>query len=120
MALSDVPDDGVELDGFVLVDEVRLVDPLHVPVGRDGDDAQLVGAHEFRGFCFRGAGHAGEFAVHAEVVLQRHRGEGLVLGLDFDAFFGFDRLVHALVVAAAGENTAGVLVDDEHFAVRMT
>ena len=59
----------------------------------------------------------GELAVHAEVVLQRDRGQGLVFGLDLDAFFGLDRLVHAFVVAAAGEDAPGVFVDDQDFAV---
>ena len=32
------------------------------------------------GFRHGGAGHAGELLVHAEVVLERNRGERLVLG----------------------------------------
>ena len=49
----------------------------------------------------RGAGHAGELLVEAEVVLQRDRGEGLVLLLDLHAFLRLDRLVEALRPAAA-------------------
>ncbi len=37
--------------------------------------------------------------------------------LDFDALFGLDGLVHALVVATSVQNTAGEFVDDEHFTV---
>ena len=62
-------------------------------------------------------GHAGELVVEAEEVLQGDRGEGLVLVLDLHPFLGLDRLVHALVVAAAGEDAAGVLVDDQDLAV---
>ena len=57
------------------------------------------------------------FVVEAEVVLQRDGGEGLVLGLDRHALLRLDRLVDALVVAAADQDAAGVLVDDEHLAV---
>ena len=52
------------------------------------------------------------FVVEAEVVLQRDGGEGLVLGLDLHALLRLDRLVDALVVAAADQDAAGVLVDD--------
>ena len=62
-------------------------------------------------------GHAGELVVHAEVVLQRDRGEGLVLLLDLHALLGLDRLVQALGPAPALEDAAGELVDDLHLAV---
>ena len=63
------------------------------------------------------AGHAGELVVHAEVVLQGDRGEGLVLLLDLHALLGLDRLVQALGPAPALEDAAGELVDDLHLAV---
>ena len=63
------------------------------------------------------AGHAGELVVHAEVVLEGDRGEGLVLLLDLHALLGLDRLVEALGPAAALEDAAGELVDDLHLAV---
>ena len=59
----------------------------------------------------------GELLVQPEVVLQGDRGEGLVLLADLHTLLGLDRLVQALVVAAAREHAAGVLVDDEHLAV---
>ena len=55
--------------------------------------------------------------VHAEVVLQRDRGERLVLLLDAHALLGLDRLVQALRPAPALEDAAGELVDDLHLAV---
>ncbi len=51
--------------------------------------------------------------VETEVVLQRNRGQRLVLSLDFHAFLGLNRLVHAVVVAAPGQHAARVLVDDQ-------
>ena len=117
MAADDVVDDGGELRLLGAVDEVGLVLADHGPVRRDRHDAQLVDRVQLGRLGLGGAGHAGELAVHAEVVLQGDRGEGLVLVLDVDALFGLDRLVHALVVAAAGQEAAGVLVDDEDLAV---
>ena len=115
--LDDVVDDRVELGLLGAVDEVGLVLADHRAVGRDRHDAQLVDRVQLGGLGLGRAGHAGELAVHAEVVLEGDRGEGLVLVLDLDALLRLDRLVHALVVAAAGEHAAGVLVDDEDLAV---
>ena len=64
-----------------------------------------------------GTGHARELVVEPEVVLQRDRGQRLVLGLDLDVLLGLDGLVHALVVAAADEHATGELVDDDDLAV---
>ena len=63
------------------------------------------------------AGHAGELLVHAEVVLQGDGGQRLVLLADGHVLLGLDGLVQALGVAAALEDAAGELVDDEHLAV---
>ena len=86
-------------------------------VGRDRHDAELVDLVELGGLGHRRTGHAGELVVEAEEVLQGDRGERLVLVLDLHPLLGLDRLVHALVVAAAGEDAAGVLVDDQDLAV---
>ena len=86
-------------------------------MGRDRHDADVVDLVELGRLGLRRTGHAGELAVEPEVVLQGDRGEGLVLLLDLDALFGLDRLVHALVVAAAVQDAAGELVDDEDLAV---
>ena len=106
-----------ELRVLGLVDEVGLVGADHRLVGRDRHDAELVDLVELGGLGHGRTGHAGELVVEAEEVLQGDRGEGLVLLLDLHALLGLDRLVHALVVAAAGEHAAGVLVDDEDLAV---
>ncbi len=61
--------------------------------------------------------HAGELAVHAEVVLKGDRGERLVLALDRDVLLGLDRLVQAVGPAPSRHEPAGKLVDDDHLAV---
>ena len=86
-------------------------------VGRDRHHGEAVGVHQLGGLGLGRTGHAGELVVHAEVVLQRDRGEGLVLLLDLHALFGLDRLVDALAPAAALEDATGELVDDLHLAV---
>ena len=117
VALGDVFDDGVELGVLAAIDQVGLVFADHRHVGRNRDDAQAVDLLELRLLGLGGAGHARELVVHAEEVLQRDRGQGLVLVLDLDAFLGLERLVQALVVAAAGQGSAGVLVHDQDFTV---
>ena len=72
---------------------------------------------ELVGLGQRRSGHAGELLVEPEVVLQRDRGESLVLVLDLHAFLGLHGLVHALAPAAPVQDAAGELVDDEDLAV---
>ncbi len=115
--LGDVLGDRLELGRLGLVDQVGLVLADHRPVGRDGHHAELVGLVELGRLGLSGTGHAAELLVEAEVVLQRDRGQGLVLGLDLHPLLGLDGLVHALVVAAAGQHAAGELVHDHDFTV---
>jgi hypothetical protein len=86
-------------------------------VGRDDDRLEPVDFLEFVRFRVGRAGHAGQLFVHAEVVLERDRGQRLVLVLDLHAFLGLDRLVQAVGPAAAHHQAAGEFVDDHHFAV---
>src|SRR5664279_2686471 len=94
--LGDLLDDRLEFLAFGPVDEVVLVDSNHVAVRRDHDDVELVDLVELGGFGVRRARHARELVVHPEVVLERDRGERLVLFLDLDALFRLDRLMEAV------------------------
>ena len=116
-ALGDVVDDGVELAVLVLEDEVALVVADDRHVRGDGHHLELVGAHELGGLGDRGAGHPRQLVVHAEVVLEGDRREGLVLLLDPHALLRLDRLVQTVGPTAAVEDAAGELVDDLHLAV---
>ena len=78
---------------------------------------ELVDLHELVGLGRGRAGHAGELAVEAEIVLEGDRGERLVLGLDLDVLLGLERLVQAFRVAPARHHAAGELVDDDDLAV---
>ena len=117
VALGDVVDDGGELRLFRLVNQIALILADHRLVGRDREHAELVDLVELRGLGLRGTRHARELVVQTEVVLERDRGECLVLRLDLDALFGLDRLVQTLVEATAVEHATGELVDDEHLTV---
>ena len=99
------------------VDDVGIFEAPHLAVGGDDDDVELVDLVELGGFGFGGAGHAAEFFVHAEVVLEGDGGERLVFLADGDAFLGFDGLVETVGPAAAGHEAAGELVDDDDLAL---
>ena len=117
MAIANVFRDRLELFARRLVDEVELILADGRLVGRDHDRFEAVDFLELVGLCVGGAGHAGELAVHAKVVLERDRRERLVLALDLHAFLGLDGLVKAIGPAAARHQPAGELVDDDHLAV---
>ncbi|MNQ14086.1 hypothetical protein D3C85_270250 [compost metagenome] len=84
---------------------------------RDHDRFQAVDFLEFVRFGIGRTRHAGQLGVHAEVVLEGDRGQGLVLVLDLDAFFRFDGLVQAIGPAATRHQTAREFIDDHHFIV---
>ncbi len=86
-------------------------------VGRNDDDVEFVDLVELFGFGVGRAGHARKLLVLAEVVLERHGRERLVLALDLDLFLGLDRLVQPVAPAAARHQASGELVDDDDFAV---
>src|SRR2546425_5714453 len=115
--LRDLIDDRLELGLLAFVDDVGVVGPNHRPVGWDDHDVEPVDLVKLLGFGERGAGHPGELFVLPEVVLDRDRGDRLLLLLDLDSFFGLDRLVQAVRPAASGHRPARELVDDDHLAV---
>ena len=100
-----------------LENRVVPVDPDAGLVRRDDSDGQLVDLVELRRLGLGGAGHAREFFIHAEIILDRDRRVGARLALDGDAFLGLDGLVQTVRPAAARHDAAGVLVDDDDLAV---
>ena len=117
LAVLDVFNDGVELFLHGAIDLVVLVFSLHRTVGRNHHRLEAVDRLKFKGFGIGRTGHASELAVHAEVVLEGDRGQGLVLGLDLHAFLGLDGLMQAFGPATPRHQTAGEFVDDDDFAV---
>src|SRR5512133_936719 len=117
VALLDVCDHRVVLRVRRLEDHVVLVVARDVDVGRDLDHVQVVDLDELLLLGLGRAGHPRELLVETEVVLQRDRGERLVLLLNADALLGLDRLVEPLRPAAAFHDPARELVDDLDLAV---
>ena len=99
------------------INHVGVLDAQQLLIGGDDDHFELVNLVELRSFRFRRTGHAGQLLVHAEVILEGHRGERLILALDLHAFLRFDGLVQAIGPAAARHQAAGELVDDEDFPI---
>ena len=102
MAVPDVGDDRRDFLGQRPVDEIVLVLAHHRLVRRDDDRFEVVDLLELEGLGVGRAGHAGELAVHPEIVLEGDRRQRLVLALDRHAFLGLHRLVQAVGPAPAG------------------
>ncbi len=117
MQLRDRGADGVQLLLFGEVDLVVLVLTGKRPVGRDDDHVQVVDLAELLRLGIRGPRHAGELAVHAEVVLEGDCCEGAVPLRDLDPFLCLDGLVQPLGVPAAVQDAARELVHDLDFPV---
>ena len=94
VTLGDLFEDRVVFLGLCPVNLVVFVQPNHRHVRRHVDDFETVNLGEFCSLRHGGARHAGQFRVEAKIVLEGDRGEGLILCLHFDAFFGFQRLVN--------------------------
>ena len=62
-------------------------------------------------------GHPGELLVQAEVILERDRGNRLVLLANGHAFLRLYGLMQSVRPAPAGHRAAGELIDDDDFAV---
>ena len=106
--------DGDILLAFGAVDHVGVVDPPQRHVGGDRDHVELVDLPELGGLRHGRARHAANLVIELEKVLQRDRGQGLVLLLDAHAFLGLDCLVQAVAPVASRHQAARELVDDHH------
>ena len=77
---------------------------------------ELVDFPELAGLGHGRAGHAADLLVELEEVLQRDRGQGLILFFDPHAFLGLDGLVQAVAPVPPGHQPPGELVDDDDLA----
>ena len=113
----DLLHNGPVLARLGLVHHVRLVNAGQGPVGGDLHDVQGVDGAELLLLGHGRAGHAGELAVQAEIILEGDGGKGLGLPGHGDVLLGLDGLVQALVVPPAVHQPAGELVHDDDLAV---
>ncbi len=116
-AILDELDDGSVFFVRRTVDLIMVVNPDHVLVGWNFQNVEPVDVHELIRFCHGGTGHACEFFIKAEIVLEGNRRHGLVFRLDGDVFLCFQCLVQAFGVASAFHHAAGELVDNHHLVV---
>ena len=98
---------------FRAIDDVLILLANHGAIGRNHGHVELVDLLELGRFCFRGTRHAGQFLVHAEVILERDGGERLIFPLDLHAFLRFHRLVQSIAPAPSRHQAAGELIDDD-------
>ena len=117
LAVLDQRQDRAEFFRRGAIDLVIVVEADHRHVGRNFQHFEVVDVHELVGLGHGRAGHAGELLVHAEIVLERDRGERLVLRLDRLMLLGLERLVQPFRIAPARHHAAGELVDDDDLAV---
>ena len=111
--LFDFLEDGGEFFAPGLVNRVVGVLARDGSVGGNDEDAELVNVEKFGRLGFRRAGHAGQFLVKTEIILNGDGGERLGFALDLDAFLGFHGLMQAVAPSPAGHEAAGVLVHDD-------
>ena len=107
-------DEGVVFFAFGAVDLVLLVKAANGSVGGDDRDVELVDLPQFAGFGFGGAGHTGQFVIHAEEILQGDGGDRLGLVLQLDSLLGLQCLVQTVGEAPPRLWSAGGLVDDNY------
>ena len=115
--MLDRGDDGVVLFLDRLVYEVFAVVADHRLVRRHHQRFQPVNLLELVGLGVGRAGHAGELAVHAEVILKGDGRERLVFVLDRNVFLCLHRLVQSVGPAPTRHQAPGKLVDDDDLAL---
>ena len=113
----DLAQDRLQLFLAGAIDLVILVEALHRAVGGDLHHIQPVDFGEFVGLRGCGAGHARQLLVETEVVLEGDGGQRHILGLDLHMFLGFQRLMQAFRITAAGHHASREFVDDDEFAI---
>ncbi len=107
----------LEFGPFGLVNHVRQVPADHGAVGGDNHHVHAVNFSKLLFFRGRRPGHARQFLIHAEEILESDGSHRPGFILDGDAFLGFNGLVEAVGVAPPPHQAAGELVDNDHPAV---
>ena len=117
MAVEDIGNHGLEFLAFGLVHHVRVIHPDHGAVGWNHRHIKVVDFLELNRFRIRGSGHASQFIVHAEVILDRYARKSLIFLTNPNALLGFDGLMQPIRPASAGHETTGKFINDDDFAV---
>ena len=102
---------------FSLVDQVFFIFARNRLVWRYLDDIEAINLLEFLRLSKCRTGHAAQFFVHAEIILERNRRQCHTLLEHWHTFFRFNRLVQALIVPTSLHQTTSVLIHDDYFAI---
>ncbi len=106
-----------ELFPFGLIDHIRIVCSDHVFVGRDDHYVQIIDLGKLRSFSVGGSGHAGEFFIHAKIVLKSNGGESLIFLLHPHTLLGFQCLVQTITVTTARHKAASKFIHDNDLTI---
>ncbi|OPZ61410.1 MAG: hypothetical protein BWY88_00243 [Synergistetes bacterium ADurb.Bin520] len=99
------------------VDQIGVILTDHGTVRGEHHHGETVDLFELLRFRGGGPRHTRQLAVHAEVVLDGHRGEGLIFPANAHSLFGLDGLVEAVGVPATEHEPTGELVHDDDLPV---
>ena len=113
---SNIFYDSAELGVFRLIDEICCIIANNIAVSRNWHYLEAVCVHQFGSFSLRGSGHARQFVVHTEIVLQCDSCQRLVFFVNTKTFFCFYSLVNTLTPTATFQNASSEFIDDLHFA----
>ena len=113
---DEIPDRSI-LGPLRLIDEIRIIRTHDRFVRRYNDNRQIIDLDELIFLRLGCTGHPCQLAIHTEIVLERNRGQRLRLTLDLDPFFGLNRLMQTIRIAAAFHKTACELINDNDFTI---
>ena len=80
----------------IFIELVVLIDAQHGHVGWNFYNVEFVNFVKFACLGGGGSGHARQFGVHPEIILEGNGRQRLVFWLNLDTFFGLDRLMQAV------------------------
>jgi len=109
--------DSIEFGLFRFIYIVCIILPHQRFVGGYNQYLKLVYLVEFLSFGDCSTGHAGQFGVQTEVILERYGGHSKALSLYLNALFGLYGLMQSLRVATPEHESAGEIVDYHHLAI---
>ena len=97
--------------------QIGGVIPDHRHVGGNYCHFQAINLVELVRLSGGGTGHARQFVVHSEVVLQGNGSVSYTLPLNLDTFLGLHRLVQSVRPATPSLKTPSKLIDNDNFAI---
>ena len=117
MALLNLSDNSEIFTMLIFKDNVVMVDTDDGFIGRNLDNVQMINLSELSFLGHTGTGHAGQFLIRTEEVLEGDGREGLRLLHDLNALFCLDSLMQAFIITTPLHQTTGKFVNDNDLTV---